>query len=1737
LTDPAAGEPDRGARAPARTSTTRGSASAIVILLALGLALRVIIAYLLPGSGFGVDLNAFRFWAGDLAQHGSFGFYERGFFADYTPGYLYLLWLVGIAGQALGGIGDLIKVPAILADLAVGYLVHSMILELGGSRRRALLGAAVFLALPITWFDSVVWGQVDSVGVVFLLLGLRALWRDQPERATAWATIAAVTKPQLGILIPILAAVLVRRWLVDRRAPGRLVTSAVTALAVAGGLSAPFGLSLVGLIGQVVRAAAGYPYLTVNAYNPWALLSLDGHGLAANGTWINDAAVTAGQPAWSFGPLPAIVVGTALLLLAIATICLVVARRPDRLTILVGLAVIAVAFFVVPTRVHERYLYPFLPLGAILFALSARWRLPYAAITTANFLNLYVVLTTLYPDNPGVADWLGIGPAIRSPAGVVAIALTHLAVFGWMFLQLRRPAIEELESEVEAAGLEPVPPRPAALVGRRPPVLGESAGVRPGPRADPGVSDRPTARPAGGMLLRRLLGRPVRPDRSRLLHGEGGGRLDRLDLWVVVILAIAVLAGRMYRLEEPYQMHFDEVYHARTATEFLQFWRYGEPHAIYEYTHPHLAKYAIAAGIVAFGDDRVTARSELGVPVRDALVEPRWDDPRLPRARAGDRLYVATGAEVRAWDLASRALVATLPLPGAISLGLDRASHRLFVGTESGAIVVLDTAATFDSLRPGPPAPQALPADRVAAFATIGAPVTRLYATDDGRSVLAAAGRDELVSLDGATGAELGRVALRSISGLTGAGTGDSLVAHPAQVADPSAAAELLAHELGGEAAAYRALLAGKADPAVVAPAPAGDVRNRLEAAIADGRLAGFEFVSLPRVAVGTADGVAFVSPATATVVDEVRVAGGVTGLALASGLDSPKVYAAGGSSLTVIDLGRPDDPALRPVVETTLPMPGTVRDVTYDPASLTVHALGRTPDGSSATIYVIEPHANAVYADARLPFEPAAWATDVAPLYPAEDREALLVFSAAGSSASVDIGSHAFAWRLPGVLAGTLTAVLIYLLARILFRRRAVALLAGLFTLVDGMLFVQSRIAMNDVYVGLFIVAAYLLFAGLWLGTWRSRWAFWVLMPAIGVLLGLALASKWVALYAIAGIAVLVLARSALGRVVLLGGLVVGTAVLGLIAVSVPAGATSGGNLTFMFLMIALTLAAVVVTVLHPIAWTLDEVRFAVGAPIAAGIALLLVALPLGLVGPRACDPATGVCTNPPVLEVAFALVVLGGLAALAFRLAARLGFGPLAPPPGPGDPADLLPPSAPAPTGWLRPGSGFGLPVAWLVLSLGLIPVAVYVVSYLPWVALGNRLTETWPPGNAGQTLLDLTRSMYDYHNNLRATHAAASPWWAWPFDLKPVWFYQGGFAAGTAGAIYDAGNIVLWWLSVPALAFGTWQAYRRRSLALALVVIAFAWQWLSWSRIDRATFQYHYYTSLPFVLIALAYFLAELWHGASARTWLLARAAAAVAILGPALLWLGRGPLCAFARVTAVNPGSQACVAAPPGEIVLTARTAGLLVVMGLAVIVVAWQLLRLEPPGEPDGAPDPPRRLGRLVLSVGLASVGVVLVGIFLDETVLVRMVGFSPEVVALGLFIPLGPAAWFVFTARDARRFVAGVAWAAVLWFVLWYPNIAALPVPSAFVNWYQGVLPTYLYPFQFAVNTDPAGGLPKLLGFDLFVLLGALAVTALVVAWSARTWRLAAAAREADEADEAGDGVSTGSDRPGPGGA
>ncbi|HLA16482.1 MAG TPA: phospholipid carrier-dependent glycosyltransferase, partial [Candidatus Limnocylindrales bacterium] len=1188
--------------------------------------------------------------------------------------------------------------------------------------------------------------------------------------------------------------------------------------------------------------------------------------------------------------------------------------------------------------------------------------------------------------------------------------------------QLRGSARHRLAAELESAGGG----EPAA-------VTADAAQVaRP-----PAVSRTRWAMPSSlDAVARRFHGRPVRPDRSRSLDGERPGRIDRLDLLLIGFIVVGALVLRTARLEQPYTMQFDEVYHPRTAMEFLQHWRYGEPHAIYEYTHPHLAKYAMATGIVLFAGDDVDRSSELGVPVRDAAVERRYDDPVAPAGRGGDRLHVATGDGVRVYDLATRDLVAEVPWPGASAVAVDDTNHRLYIASGDGAIAALDTSTWLDPLRTAPGAEPAVltPDEIISIDGTIGP----IHVTSDGVALLVGAGETDVVSVDPWAGVETGRIAIDGVTEIVDAGTAEGLVATREDVVDPAAIAAELSSLLGGDEAAYLERLASGPDRVGLGTV-AASLKPAVEEAIADGRLAGLAFASEARVAVAGATGVTFLAAASGDLLGEVQTEVPATGLTLVTGIDGGEdLYVATGAELTRISVDRGQEP----IAVGSVWLPERAIDVRFDSATEFVHVLGRDSDGEGVTVYTVEPHGNSVFADIPLGFDPAAWVIDEAPLYQADDRQQLLALSDAGTLESAYVGGYAYSWRLPGVVAGAIMAGLLYLLARVLFRRRSVAIATAVFVLAEGMLFVQSRIGMNDVYVGLFIVAAYTLLAWLLVEPSRRSRAFWIAMPIVGLLLGLALASKWVAAYAIAGALVLVLARSALGRIVVVVGLIAATVVLGTNAVSVESGPSAGPNWTFFIMMVGLTLLAVVVTVARPVAWSPDEVRFAVAAPAVAGAAVWAIGVAAGN-----GDQAT---------QIGFALVALGGIVYGAFLVGRRVGVGPLARAPLEGDPAGLLPPPSPPPAAWLRLGSALGLPALWGALSLVAIPLVVYVVSYLPWVALGNRLTESWPAGEEGRTLADLTLSMYDYHDTLRAAHAAASPWWAWPFDLKPVWFFSGTFASQTAGATYDTGSLVVFWLGVAAIAFVAWQSWVRRSPALALLAIAFAWQWLPWVRIDRATFQYHYYTALPFVVIALGYLAAELWNGPSRRTWLMVRLAAGAAIVAPALMWLFRGPLCTAVGVERARSGSEVC-AANPG---------------GLANVVA--------------------------VLGEGAAA--------FLRA--------MPPEALAIAFLIPLCAVAWFVVSARDSRRFVGGMVVAATAWILVWYPNISSLPLPTAAFNAYQGVLPTWVWAFQFPVNLEPATESPALMTVGTLVLLGALVATCLIVGYAARSWRLTAAERD-----------------------
>ncbi len=682
------------------------------------------------------------------------------------------------------------------------------------------------------------------------------------------------------------------------------MTTAVAGFVTAVLVSAPFGLTVIGLTGAapfvessllqlVTKTAAVYPYLSVNAYNIWALFPVDGTSMASGGGWLFDSAAPDATSWGAFGPIPAALVGAAGLLTVTALAVLAAARKPDRLTILVATCVVAFAFFAVPTRVHERYLFPLFALAAILFAFSWRWRIAYVIASVATFLNMYVVLTTLYGDmNPKVSDWLGIGEGIRSPFGVTLVALLHTGAFVWVLAQLlpraRRALAAELaagrwHSAVAAPGEVSAPvlsPEPAPVSASPSPGAGgvvmatavATSGDRPessGPRAlpprrrarlAPAWFDRPSWTELGPLawFRARLAETPIRPDRSAMLRHERPGRLDRLDLWLLIVLMVAAMGLRMFRLAEPARMHFDEVYHARTATEFLQQWRYGISHSIYEWTHPHLAKYLMAGGITLFAGHDVDASSDLGVPVRDAAIEPRREDAAGGSDRAGDRVWVTTGTELIAYDLATRKEAARWPIPGASAVAYDEAGQQILVGTDAGDVLAVYTP-TLDEDRAADPAD---PVAEVLPVGTLDGPVTRLASFDDGSHVAVVLDGGTIAVMDLATGEETGRITVDGATDLGAIGDTDGIVVTPSEVTDAAAAAATLEAALGGDAAAYEEQLRRTdADTLVLDALLTPEARTAIQAAIDDGTLAGVAIGPVRTMAVAGSEGVTLLSP------------------------------------------------------------------------------------------------------------------------------------------------------------------------------------------------------------------------------------------------------------------------------------------------------------------------------------------------------------------------------------------------------------------------------------------------------------------------------------------------------------------------------------------------------------------------------------------------------------------------------------------------------------------------------------------------------------------------------------------------------------------------------------------------------------------------------------------------------------------------------------------------------------
>lgn len=396
----------------------------------------VVIVYLLIAAlspGYVSDIGTNKVWGRHVAREGIHNIYRIS--TDYPP---VLLYFFGAAAEAYERVVDpsfaekpmlasqmytfLIKLPGIVFHPIVAASIYLLVRRFGPG---VAFGVATAYALnPAVAYDVAHLGQTDPVHAAFTLLSVGALVYGQPLAAGALIALAALTKPQAWILLPIVGLGLIF-WYGRRGAIlgtlGGVVASAVVLL--------PWIVTnrlhhaerfFEALETKSVNAQA----LTAQAHNLWWIPTL------LEWRFIND---------WEslIGPISYRLVAMALVL---ALVVLVVQRMPrlrprDRLFSYIGL--LTVGWFVVTVRAHENHLFMALPFLAVAWALDRRYGLLFALVSASLLLNLALHDPLLVgnwaagPD-PGhpLPAWVVAGQVVNVMLNLLALAIALVVTLG-----------------------------------------------------------------------------------------------------------------------------------------------------------------------------------------------------------------------------------------------------------------------------------------------------------------------------------------------------------------------------------------------------------------------------------------------------------------------------------------------------------------------------------------------------------------------------------------------------------------------------------------------------------------------------------------------------------------------------------------------------------------------------------------------------------------------------------------------------------------------------------------------------------------------------------------------------------------------------------------------------------------------------------------------------------------------------------------------------------------------------------------------------------------------------------------------------------------------------------------------------------------------------------------------------------------------------------------------------------
>ncbi len=353
----------------------RKSEREIIIFSVFAIILRVILSF--TSKGYQVDINCFMSWAMTAAEQLPWNFYENTW-CDYPPGYLYILGFLGVIEKLFPDMStaffvSLLKLPSIICDILIGVFIYKFGRK-HQSHSVSAIGATMYFLSPAAVLNGAVWGQVDSIFTLLMLLTLYFLCEEKYYKSAILFGICLTVKMQAVMFAPLFLFVLLEKFMKTKNM--RLFLTFIkcillgifTAFLVALPFASPWKL-----LSLYQSTTTQYPYASLNAFN---LFGAMGKNLASNAEKVFSLSFK------SWGNLGII------FSVLLTGVFYLKARKKEKL--FYTAAILISLIFMLSSDMHERYLYPAMALFLAAAVMGGDFKtfLIFLGVTLSQYINV-----------------------------------------------------------------------------------------------------------------------------------------------------------------------------------------------------------------------------------------------------------------------------------------------------------------------------------------------------------------------------------------------------------------------------------------------------------------------------------------------------------------------------------------------------------------------------------------------------------------------------------------------------------------------------------------------------------------------------------------------------------------------------------------------------------------------------------------------------------------------------------------------------------------------------------------------------------------------------------------------------------------------------------------------------------------------------------------------------------------------------------------------------------------------------------------------------------------------------------------------------------------------------------------------------------------------------------------------------------------------------------------------------